>query len=798
MNTIDNEALIIDGIKNGAYNLYLGAGATHSCINKFNENFPLGEGLKNKLALKYNKKARSLYQMATVISEEELNKTFQQEFALKELSNAIKDLPHYVWKRIFTLNIDDAIENAYEGNEKRKQDLLSLNYKDSFYLESNLQKLQIIHLHGIIRKPQEGYVFNAKEYIENIKTNNTWLTVFSDLFSTESFIMSGLSFDEQDVDYYLSSRSITTQKAGQYPSILVEPFPDDYTEKMCEKLGFQLIKATFDEFIDFIFNHLQNPPTVYDLINPTNKVFTDILEQDKIKFFNEFEFVENKGQKTSKLSPFDFGFEPEMLDIYSEKDVHREQTNKIINTIISKNKRTYGNLILLTGKYLNGKTTSALRILNYFLDKDYYVFRLKSLRGFSVENTIKCLQTLKTESILYVDNIAEYIHQVNEILLKCPSIVVIGTERDYRIEHIKRVLIEHVNEFNCDSVSNEETDALINKYLKLGRVQNQKILGNRIILSNHTIGEQVCLILDSYEPIQNKIVDYFGTEKHRQDLEALLYIAICYYCYKSGVNYYIIRSLLPNNYDFHKLFKIDTPFKLEFNRDDNDYILPRNKIYFLQLIEYYLKNNKTLVRDCYVKIVKKLSPSVNRKTIMLHTPESKLLGRMLDVDKNVKYFFHQNVQIFMESIKDMCEWNSRYWEQWALSLTTSDIDTAVAYAKTAVALELHPYPLTTLSKILFIKMNVVKEEEKTAYCIEALEKSLYAMKEEEKRNMQTVHPLLNIINGLSSYKHFFHSNTLLPEAMRRNVFAAIDTYEQEVSLSKSEKDSIHNIKDYLL
>ena len=798
LNDINNIAFILDGVKNGAYNLYLGAGATHGCINKHNQKFPLGDELKTILSKRYNKSARFLYQMATIIEPKDLNDTFQEVFALKNTSEAIKNLSNFVWKRIFTLNIDDAVENSYENNIYRKQKLISNNFKDTFYLESDLQKLQIIHLHGLIRKPSDGYVFNAKEYIENIKTNNTWLTVFSDLFSSESFIMSGLSLNEQDVNYYLSCRSSVTQKVGQYPSILIDPYPDDYTEKICEKHGFQLIQASFDDFIKYLSEEIKNVPTVYDLVNPTNKVFDNISEKEKIIFFNEFEFVEKNDNTTSQLSSFDLGFEPEMLDIFSEKDIHRSVTDKIINTIISKNKKTYGNLVLLSGKYLNGKSTTALRVLNYFLNKNYYIFRLKSLRGFNVENTINCLQELNGEGILYVDNIAEYIQQVNDILLKCPSIFVIGTERNYRIAHIKRVLEENINEFNCDSLSEDETERLIKKYLSLGKIQNRDVLNNKKLLINHTIGEQVCLILDSYEPIQNKISEYFALEPHQKDLDALLYVGICCYCYKLGINYYIIRSLLPNSYNLNKLFKTESPFKLEFNRDDKDYVLPRNKLYFAQLIEYYLKKDINLVRECYIKIVKKISSSVNRKTIMLRTPESKLLARMLDIDKNVRHFFQNNEQYFMESIKNMCEWNSRYWEQWALSLISTDIDRALSYAKTAVSLELHPYPLTTLSKILFAKMNSVEKNEKTDYCIEALTECLNAMTEEGEKNLQTIHPLLNIINGLNSYRYVFHDNNLLPNDLRHNIYAAIDTYEQELSLSRNEKESINTIKEYLL
>ena len=405
---------------------------------------------------------------------------------------------------------------------------------------------------------------------------------------------------------------------------------------------------------------------------------------------------------------------------------------------------------------------------------------------------------MNKDCLIYIDNLAEYIHQVNEIIMKCSSVVILGTEREYRIEHIKKILVDSVQVYNCDNVSPEETKMLVQKYLSLGHIRNTTLFQNNETLYKHTIGEQVCLILDSYDPIQKKIPDFFRTDEQKKDLEALLLIAICCFCYKIGVNYFLIGSILPKSYNFNTLFKRDFQFRLEFNQDDRDYVLPRNKLYFMQLIEYFLKTDREMVENCYIQIVKKISPFVNRKTIKMHTPESKLLARMLDVDKNVKHFFLDDIQTFMEEIKPMCEWNSRYWEQWALSLIKTDIDTAVSYAKTAVSLEYHPYPLTTLGKILFQKMNQSSLSEKSIYCTNALSECLCAMKEESKRRMESIHPVLTIITGLNLYMKNFPKNDALSSELCRKVYSALDTYEQEITLSKTEKTSLAKIKEYLL
>lgn len=794
----ENEDLILDGIKQGEYNLYLGAGATYQCNNRQNKNLPMGEELLKIIQSRFSKTASSLYQITKLVSQEDLNNLFQEQFIVSKLSTAIERIPKFIWKRIFTLNIDNAIETAYKQSKNKKQELISSNFKDDFCLENDISKLQIIHLHGVITKPEDGYVFNANQYIQNIKDNNTWMTVFSDLFRTGSFIMSGLSFNEQDVDFYLSYRSNISQKPGALPSILIEPYPTDYTKSVCKEHGFQLVESTFDDFIAYIYSRIKYIPTIYDLKTPKQTIFKNIDEKSQFCFFNEFELIKLNDNITSQKTPFDYGFEPSISDIQSDKDVHRNITDEILNKIISIEKGKYGNLILLTGKYLNGKTTIALRILNYFSKQDYYCFKLKSMRGFNNDNTIKCIEKLDKSCMFYIDNVAEYIHQVSELIARNKSVIIIGTERSYRITHIRKVLKDQFFEYNCDSMSDNETDLLLKKYLDLGLVLNSKVLQDSNTLLRYTVGEQVCIIVDSYDPIKNKIEDLLKIGTYlSQDITALLAVAICCFCYKPGLNYYVIMSMLPNNYNFNKLFKIDSPLKLAFNLDDKDYVIPMNKLYTIQLLEYFMSKEKLLLQNIYIKIVQNIARSVNRKTIIKRTPESKLMARMLDADKNVKYFFGNDSEKFMVEIQNVCEWNSRYWEQRALGVVDKDIDTAIEYAKHAVSIEYHPYPLTTLGKILFRKMENTAENEKTNYCIQALNNCLSAMKEESKRHIESIHPLITLIAGMQSYMKNFDGK-LLPYDLKKRIYAGIDMYEQEIDLSINERKQLEKIKDYVI
>ena len=85
---------------------------------------------------------------------------------------------------------------------------------------------------------------------------------------------------------------------------------------------------------------------------------------------------------------------------------------------------------------------------------------------------------------------------------------------------------------------------------------------------------------------------------------------------------------------------------------------------------------------------------------MRRSPEARLAGRLFDGDKIVKPLLDSAAEQFYVESQKLWEWNSRYWEQRALLKADSDLVTALRYAKQAVAIENHPFPLTTLAKLL--------------------------------------------------------------------------------------------------
>ena len=109
-----------------------------------------------------------------------------------------------------------------------------------------------------------------------------------------------------------------------------------------------------------------------------------------------------------------------------------------------------------------------------------------------------------------------------------------------------------------------------------------------------------------------------------------------------------------------------------------------------------------------------------------------------------------NAEGFYISVREQWEWNSRYWEQRALLKAESDLATSIQFARHAVAIEHHSFPLTTLGKVLIRAMEA-SADERTFYFDEAFDALAAAIRGELERSRISVHPFSTLLYGAARY-----------------------------------------------
>jgi hypothetical protein len=211
-----------------------------------------------------------------------------------------------------------------------------------------------------------------------------------------------------------------------------------------------------------------------------------------------------------------------------------------------------------------------------------------------------------------------------------------------------------------------------------------------------------------------------------------------------------LQSIAGKNYPISRLIESEIPLKLAINPLHNDFVIALNSAIGRHVLTSVSKNNKELLMKAFISLSTALAPKVSRLTIMARNYEARISSRLFDADKMVRPFLEERAEELFENIKKDWEWNSRYWEQRALLVVDKDIDTAVSYARHAVAIEPHPFTLTTLSKILFRKMEIVESGARDYFdegfsCIEK------AMGLAARRSRIRIHPYVSIIIGTTRF-----------------------------------------------
>lgn len=709
----------------GQYNLLLGAGISLDSKNGKGDYLLGAHDLAQKIReLKNIRNRYPLSRLCESLSQKERKEYLTDSFSNCNPGNTVKRIPNYIWKKIFTFNIDDVIENLYKDCEFSKQRINSLNYKDIYTTEKNIHQLLLIHLHGFVGRSEDGYVFSNFDYANNQTSQNPWIHILSELLESEPFIISGTSLDEPDLNYYLSVRNNRSGRHDRGPSILVEPNPDELTDGICKRHGLILVRATFGDFLDWLYEKTGDPPSLESLFVPQKgDVFKPELSKNKrISFFSSFERVEKvlASNKDGISSGYYKGLIPSWNDIASSLDVPVEDELLLISEIQSflKDNRT-GSCIVLTGEPGSGKSTVIRHVAYDLAEKGNNVFFFKENSIYNKEDILECITNIEKKCVIVIDNLATNVNVARDILESVEfdsKLIILSAERSYRREHIDNSL----NSLSYRYIDIKNWTAsnyiqLIKKFNKFGLIADNESVSNpdkRALEfeKNEEIASATCRILNDFHPMERIVKSVWNDSEPATKFTYLL-AALSEYCSKSGVNYSILRKASLND----KLnLQIDYyhPLPLCFTSSRDDYVLPLNATIGERFLFFVRDNYINYLFKAFVALGKTIAPYVNRSTIKARTSESILSARLLRYENVVDDLLGLELgEKFYKEIQEEWKWNSRYWENRALLVAENNLDLGIQHARHAVSIERHPFPWTTLAALLLRKMNVNNKSE---------------------------------------------------------------------------------------
>jgi hypothetical protein len=764
------EAAIKSALRAGQYNLLLGAGFSMDSHNQHGY-LPSGEALAAALSELTGARSTSLQRLFSLMTPDQVKAHITDRLSQSTPGKTAQLMSSFIWKRIFTWNVDDVLENVYK-NGQGHQRLVVKHFNDVYTNPNNMEELLLIHLHGYVGQADRGYVFSREQYLNQIIRVNPWMTVLTQLMLSEPMIIAGTSLDEVDLDFYLAQRTSESARNDRGPSILVAQ-SNPISKKICEQHDLLLFDGRSLEFFDYLKNLLPNSPTPSALIPiETQRLLPpQISRVTAMAFTSDFEVVPGSTSRVSN-SRFMYGNQPTWSDLESQLDIARtmvaelllEAERRIANPV-------NGNRLMFIEDVAGaGKTTILKRVAYELAKKGIRTLWCSALSRIGI-GTADVLDLIEEPVVVIIDNLAEQAPAVADLIsrLEKPDILFIGAERAYRGGYLRQAFasVSH-DTFDGLSISAIEVRRLIDRYVNAGAIGNPLVLSEkeRFIhqVQSSPIAIVCCRILNDFRPL-DRIVNSLVRDADPEALDRYLGSALSQHCFYGGVRYEILMKAFGAK-GVHSQFQPQSPLPLTFYDESKQYVIPENAILAENFLNHIAESDPEKMLRTFVNLAMELGAWVNRETIRARTPEARLSGRLFDFDSVVGKYLKSKAEVCYQQIRGAWEWNSRYWEQLALlnlSHFRTDtnsrqgvefLETAITHARHAVAIERHPFPLTTLGKVLLeymlvpgINMRITFDEAFSCLC--------EAIHLEKQRSRPAAQPYRVIFNGVLTYLESF-------------------------------------------
>ncbi len=723
--TAQQKAAFLSALRSGQYNLLLGAGASMDSTNDFGL-FPSGNAFRDELCkLKSISNSHTLQRVYSLLTDKEIDEYVTKRFQCGTPGRTAELISSFIWRRIFTWNVDNILEKVYSINNSRQQ-CISIHYSDDFQEAQNLCELPIVHLHGCVLSASKGYVFSRNEYISQIRNISHWMTVLAQFLQSEPFIISGTSLDEFDLDFYLAHRTNISSRDDRGPSIIVEAVDDEVTHSMCAKHNLLHFVGHSRDFFEYCATILPHRPTPLELVphEMQSLLHASLSKSVALAFSADFELVPSDTPSAQYISRFMYGHVPSWMDIATGKDISRPIVTELLDSAEKVLGRTdsVNRIILLSEIPGSGKTTVLRRTAFELARRGYRTLICSAISRLS-SYTASAIDLIDGPVVLVVDNFADRVTAVADMInrLEKQDVVIVAAERNYRFDYIRQVL----SGINCRIIHDTklqrvEIERLIDKYIEYGIVSNPSVIRHRAkfvtSVSHEPIAIACCRITNDFNPLDRIVRDVIAASS---DIDKNRYImtALAYHCFRGGLRYEIlIGALGPPGLRLQ--IGGNHPLPLAYCDLERNFVAPENATLAQLVLEKASEEDEDRLLDIFVSLSKHISSLVNRRSIMQRSPESRLVGRLFNYDDVVANLLKNNSEKFYSQAQKAWQWNSRYWEQVALlnlakyfRLTIIEdrknyLEMSCRYARHAVSIERHPHTLTTLGKVLMTQMDV--------------------------------------------------------------------------------------------
>ncbi len=248
--------LLQKAVKDGNTVLLLGAGTSATSLNAQGQKVKLGKALACELAemagFPYTNEdlPEVIEAVNPRVSDVQLHQLFRKEFTRITPAAELNELFQYSWRRLYTWNIDDAIENVRSPVQTRRY---YNGLKDRVAIDEGIEYLHIIHLHGEASKPEHGFIFSPSEYNRRLNSDkHDWYRQAAADYAAHVPVFIGSTIKEPILSAELD-RARPNADASLGTSFLITPDQFTALQKAAYKArNIVVVQGTLADFIEWL------------------------------------------------------------------------------------------------------------------------------------------------------------------------------------------------------------------------------------------------------------------------------------------------------------------------------------------------------------------------------------------------------------------------------------------------------------------------------------------------------------------------------------------------------------------
>ncbi|CAB4547232.1 unannotated protein [freshwater metagenome] len=643
---------------------------------------------------------------------------FKELFADCEPASWHGLIPDLSWEAIWSFNIDDSIETAYQNNKSRRQVPRTLIWTDQTTpYGGDAEEFPLVHLHGYVgslgRNPSPNLIFDQSEYMAALRTSteHNWHTILRADYARRPFIVLGARLhDETDLIEVLHKGN-RSHDFG-FPSLIVLPGVDEFTRREYERFGLVVVNSPAGEFFDYLHRAVHATET------QTTSSYTSIYLGRVLA-----PLIPNTPAGSPRGHDFYNGHEPIWADIVADLDGIPTWVNRLSEDIGAPNNRTtQATLYLIHGPAFTGKTTSLLRLAHELTTSGWRPYVLEGYERINPEEFLRFFAD-RPDAVLLIDNAASEVGEVAQLLKlarnsKVP-LLIIGAERDAHVDHIRRALpswsvigLESTVFVTPTPQLWREIVEVRGRHARLGRLEglDRRSQELHFVTNGRDLFSSLATLEDAHGFIDRGAAAYQSAEpKVKGIFTAVALVA------KYGLSVPINIVSEVTGQDVNEIFA-----ELDPGGPLSDWIVTdKNEVGAIRLRHHFLADlitsdrcsafHMTPLSELGLRIAKSCAPFINPRAMRRRTHEFRIVREMMRVEAVRDLLGRDDVDDWYAELEEYYNKNARYWEQRALALT-SDLGRAFSYAKKAVACHEDAFTLNTLGTVLMRRAGELSEQ----------------------------------------------------------------------------------------